>query len=370
MNILIIGEYSAFAKHLKDGFIKLGHQVMIVQNGDGFKQIPSSPDDYRYTIKYLSLFGHRFIHSHVLFNHQINKEIEKRIVCRFPDKIHLIIVISYGFLYENSWRSTGISLPFLQKMLDKGPKLVMSCCGTDPAFRLIKKEMCLAMGESPNTCNKRNKRFDFLIKHSHVIIPVTKDYKVSISGYCKMSSLRANISRTVPLPMTVIPEIKQNSCIGRKIVIFHGINRPQAKGTPFIVEAMNRLAETHKEQVTCIAKGKMPYEEYCALFQDIDILIDQTYSDGMGINAAIGLMNGKVVLGGNSKESEDEIGYGKCPIINIEPDADQIYSVLVELIQDPKKIEQIKKESRKYALTYLDSKKIAQRYIDLAFNQQ
>ena len=39
MNILIIGEFSAFAKHLKNGFKKLGHQVTIVHAGDSFKKI-------------------------------------------------------------------------------------------------------------------------------------------------------------------------------------------------------------------------------------------------------------------------------------------------------------------------------------------
>lgn len=365
MNILIVGEFSGFAKHLKYGFTELGHDVMILQNGDGYKRIPYSSDDFHFSAKYVTLFGYKFVHSHVLFNSRINKQIEKRIAQRFQKKIDLIIVINYRFLRNNSWRHVGVSLSFLQKQIENGSKLIMSCCGSDPAFRIIMREMNRAMGGRMTSKDLKDNRFDFLIQHSHAIIPITLDYKIAITEYCRLKSLTANITQTVPLPMSVIPKVHQNSCIGRKIVVFHGINRPQAKGTPYIVEAMNKLAENYNDLVVCIAKGRMPYEEYCALFDGIDILIDQTYGKGMGVNAAIGLMNGKVVLGGNSKESEEDLGCGKCPIINIEPNVEQIYSTLVELITNPPKIEEIKQASREYALTYIDSVKIAMRYIKL-----
>ena len=47
MNILIIGEFSGFAKHLKNGFFQLGHNVTIIHNGDSWKKI-SGIDDIIY----------------------------------------------------------------------------------------------------------------------------------------------------------------------------------------------------------------------------------------------------------------------------------------------------------------------------------
>lgn len=37
MTILIIGEFSGFAKYLKAGFVSLGHKCVVVTNTDGKK---------------------------------------------------------------------------------------------------------------------------------------------------------------------------------------------------------------------------------------------------------------------------------------------------------------------------------------------
>ena len=58
MNILIIGEFSAFAKHLKNGFKKLGHQVTIVHTGDSFKKIDGDENDVLFKTKNIVIKGY------------------------------------------------------------------------------------------------------------------------------------------------------------------------------------------------------------------------------------------------------------------------------------------------------------------------
>ena len=41
MNILLIGEYSAFHNLLKKGLVLGGHTVTLAAYGDGFKQLPA-----------------------------------------------------------------------------------------------------------------------------------------------------------------------------------------------------------------------------------------------------------------------------------------------------------------------------------------
>ena len=48
MNILIVGEFSGFAMHLKNGFRQLGHQVTIVMGQDSFKKFKGEKDDILY----------------------------------------------------------------------------------------------------------------------------------------------------------------------------------------------------------------------------------------------------------------------------------------------------------------------------------
>lgn len=40
MKILLLGEYSALHKNLKEGLQEFGHEVMIAGGGDGFKKVP------------------------------------------------------------------------------------------------------------------------------------------------------------------------------------------------------------------------------------------------------------------------------------------------------------------------------------------
>ena len=44
MKILLLGEYSAIHKNLREGLISLGHEVNLASNGDGWKNIPRDID--------------------------------------------------------------------------------------------------------------------------------------------------------------------------------------------------------------------------------------------------------------------------------------------------------------------------------------
>ena len=59
MNILIIGEFSGFAKHLKRGFELLGHRVVIAHTGDGWKGFKPTGQDVLFGVKNLSIGGHQ-----------------------------------------------------------------------------------------------------------------------------------------------------------------------------------------------------------------------------------------------------------------------------------------------------------------------
>ena len=60
----------------------------------------------------------------------------------------------------------------------------------------------------------------------------------------------------------------------------------------------------------------MPYDKYVKLFTEMDILLDQTNSYGMGMNAELGLMKGKVVFTGNEPENRSVLGFYTIPAIN------------------------------------------------------
>ena len=112
MKILIVGEFSAFSKHLKNGFLELGHIVTILTQGDYFKKLTGEYDDILYCKpEDFSFFGKKIYRSHVLFaekeNIRIIHEIKKK-----SEKWDVIVVVNPIFV-SNSIFETGLKLSFL-----------------------------------------------------------------------------------------------------------------------------------------------------------------------------------------------------------------------------------------------------------------
>lgn len=358
MKILIIGEFSAFAKHLKNGFRLLGNDVTVVQTGDGWKGLGNSEDIMMSTrnpsILGFELRGLNRIKAPYI-RYKVKRQIEEK--CPSPD---IIIVINYIFL-SSSLFQCGVPIQYVQRLLNQGSKLIMSICGQEPAVHYRYPEVCAAMGLRKI---RENKRHLFLLKSANTIVPTCYSYFDSICHYCQDKGYNVSkITHSVPLPMTVDDNYSITSCEERKIVIFHGVIRPKAKGTPYIKKAMDRIQQEYPDRVECVCEGGLPYDDYVKLFEKVDILIDQTYGNGWGINAAIGAMKGKCVLTCCGKENEEDMRIADIPFVQIIPDELQIYRVLKDLVLNPQKIDEIKKKSRAFIVNDCECSKIADRYI-------
>ena len=93
MNILIVGEFSGFARHLKNGFMALGHDVTIVQGGDGWKKLANNGDiickDKTWTIKGIPIPGSNRITA-LFTNFRVRRQLKQQ--CPKPS---IIIVINF-----------------------------------------------------------------------------------------------------------------------------------------------------------------------------------------------------------------------------------------------------------------------------------
>ena len=119
------------------------------------------------------------------------------------------------------------------------------------------------------------------------------------------------------------------------------------------------------DRVECVCEGGIPYDEYVKLFDRVDILVDQTYGNGWGMNALIGAMKGKCVLAPCGLENSANMGIPDIPFVQIGPDSELIYQTLRDLVLNPDKIDSIKVSSRNFVEKYCNSDIIARRYIDL-----
>lgn len=362
MNILIVGEFSGFAKHLKNGLKKLGHRVTIVMAPDSFKKFKGDADDILYGNNVV-IFGHTIKGTALLLTPlrslMVRRILRNRYYNNTPD---LIIVINSSFVTTSIFH-TGTPLSFIEKQLKRGAKLILSECGSTPADCYNHQELWKMKGQ---TFVFEENKYSFLLDKSDIIIPTIYEYYDNLIRYAEYHPFDINkVHHAIPLPITIDKQAKINQCTNRKIVIFHGIIRPIAKGTPYIKEAMNRIQAEMPDRVECISRGGMPYDEYVKLFDKMDILIDQTYANGWGMNALIGAMNGKCVLTSCGPENSKNMHIPNIPFVRIGPDSEQIYQTLKELVLNPERIDSIKVASRKFAEDYCECSLIARRYLEL-----
>lgn len=363
MNILIIGEFSGFAKHLKNGFIQLGHNVSIIHNGDGFKGFKATNDDVLYEHpSNLKIGSVELKYSNVLYRQRINKYILESI--RNKGTFDIIIIICDIFVSDSRFE-VGVPLSYIKELHNQGAKIILTSCGADAAYLKYLKEEKFYNIAFPNGIKARinTNKLSKLLDLTSLIIPTAYDYYYTICRFLESDYSHKIPVHYVPLPISIEP-ISIIPCHNRKIVIYHGIIRPIRKGSHYFEKALDRIQKEFSDKVEIIVDGNMPYDKYIEVFKRMDILLDQTNAYGTGINANLGLMFGKVVFSGNEPEEESLRGY-PSPVINASPNVEDIYNKLKYLILHPEKIDLLKQKSREFAIDFLQSKHIAEKYLKL-----
>lgn len=373
MKILILGDYSSFGYNLKKGFLKLGHEVDILSDGDGWKKINSEGLNLKYNMKNKIT---RYV-SGMINRIKIIKFLENK-------SYDIILIMNENFLSRKvkiikNLIMLRISIDKLKEILNKNGKIYMLACGSDLTFynycgkyeekkgyyiynkseseKLLKKEK-----------KKRDKNFDKnLLEKIDGVIPVMYDYAEAYrnSSWQTVNKIKKTIPLCIDLENTeVLNELKE------KIVIFHGISREDFKGTYFIRKAMENIKEKYPDKVEIIIDGKMPLEKYKKLLKKTNIIIDQCKSFGYGMNALYGMSMGKLVFSGNELENEIEFEKKDIPVVNIIPDIEDIEKKLEYFILNPKLIIETGNKARKFVEEFHEAEIVASQYIKLYNNDK
>ena len=82
------------------------------------------------------------------------------------------------------------------------------------------------------------------------------------------------------------------------------------------------------------------------------------------MNALQAMSQGLVVVSGGEEENYEILGEEELrPIINVQPDEEDIYRQLEWLVLHPERIAQLKRDSVEYVRRHHDSLKVAERYL-------
>lgn len=367
MRILIIGEYSAFAKNLSSGFKKNGHEVLVFSWGDFFKKIKQDKGNIDINVGNYICWGIQIRGSHRLrsiFASFILQSKVKKLSTQ--KKWDIVLVMNSSFLRQEYqiWKPF-FSKNMITSLIKESSNIFLSACGND----IVYDSYLPMLGDK----GKEQKRFISGISKS--ALSLYNDYKLYISKVIPITYSYAEAYRkskygqsfqllpTIPLPID-ISKLDFVNELSDRIVVFHGINRP-FKGTEIIMKAMNMLKDRYPDKVEVIAKGQMPLNEYLYLMKKTNIVIDQCNSISYGMNALYAMAMGKVVLSGNDPVNLMEFNEKYIPVINICPNENQIFQQLERLILDRNLISKLSHESRMYVEKKHDCKVVAKRYLEL-----
>lgn len=343
--VLLLGEFSALHKNLKEGLRTHGVDVTTASAGDSWKGIgadvglgPSGPG-YFATLERVLYAGLRlpkltgydviqFVASRP-FNPILNTMLVRYLVRH--NGTSFLLAAGCDSTYYEGVKQLRYSpcKDCLQQDQPGGCPLMV------PSFQKTHREVCEMVDG---------------------IIPVMVDYAAAYRSF-------PNIRRTIPLPVDVHDiEYRANKVDG-KIRIFHGINREGFKGTSLIRTALDIVKQHYPNDVEIIIDGKMPLSKYLDLLKTVNVVVDQCHSYSYGMNALYSMAQGKVVLTGVEPECLDELGLSSAPAINIRPDINDIVDKIEMLLASRNKISELGQRSRIFVEEHHCAEKVAGLYL-------
>lgn len=358
MKILLVGEYNSSHYTLKEGLEKLGHKVVVVGHGDGFKKRKA---DILFSLKYtegilaklktllFKLFGFDITSLHVKKQfHGFEKNLAGF------DIVQLINESPFNTIPK-------IEIELLDFIFKNNENVFLLSCGTDyisvkyaydkkfrysiltPYFenRGTKKDFWHALMylTKPNI-----KLHEFVYKNINGVIASDLDYHIPLLNNEKYLGMIPN-----PIQLDRLEYINMN--IDNKIIIFHGINEKNyfKKGNDIFEEALEIIQKKYADKVEIITVKSLPYDDYIKAFDKAHILLDQVFAYDQGFNALEAMAKGKVVFTGAEKEWLDYYNLKEDTVaINALPDANEIAIKLEWLILNPEKILEISKNARDF----------------------
>ena len=353
MKILLVGEFSRLHNSLKEGLLAIGHEVILVNNGDGFKNYPADisirANFFKSKLGNIprQIWARIFKYDLALLEHGI----------RFwwiSKKLKNFEVVQ--LINESPIQTTSkLELFLLKRIFKQNKKVFLMCCGVDyitVSHMLQQKDRYSVMNPYFEGISEAKKQYDyyfdfltkshqkihqFLYKNSFGVIASDLDYVAPLSGNEKYLDMIAN-------PINIDKIGSNETANSGKISIFLGINSGNSftKGTSFFEKAIEIIQEKYPNLIEVKITTDIPYIEYRKHFEKAHVILDQVYSFDQGFNALEAMAKGKVVFTGAETEflkyyhlQEDEVA------INALPDVNYLVEKLSYLIENPSEINRI-----------------------------
>lgn len=326
MKILLLGEFSALHKYLKEGLESLGHEVVLVTNGDGYKNIAGRTLPlYEYDrSKYKSLFSKGW-HLYQSIKKQI-AGLEGYDIVQIINTVILPLPVDYHFLKKIKKKNgifclAGAGLDYANaKTYTSGRYRYYSF---DYDSTLLTRYVGSSF-ESRMACAVDKK----VVSLADKIIPYAWQYKIGYENDLRCTDI-------IQMPVNTNAISYKENIVNGKIVILHGLSREKEKGTPIIKEALEQVKRRYPDKVEIIINGHMPHAEYMKLMARANIVIDQCTGGGYGMGTLQAMALGKVVCADCWPEFLEPMGItpNEFPGIVIKNTSESIYEEISKVIE-------------------------------------
>lgn len=372
MKVLLVGEYSHLHNSLKDGLQKLGHDVFIIGQNDGFKNFPV---DFPIKKKWDSGFLKKLkIAVYKLSGFDISSYLTYRQFLKFETKCSGFDVVQ--LINENSFHCTySFEKKIISSLLKNNQKLYLLSSGYDylnvkycfenPDFKSViplYQNHKIDQKSFANVLKFRKKEFfklhQYIYENCNGIIASDLDYHLPLKGTGKYLGMIPNPINTDKL------QFEPLKIIG-KIIIFHGINNDNylKKGNDYFEKALEIIERKYDSKVEITTVRSVPYSEYINIYNRSHILLDQIYGYDQGYNALESMAKGKVVFTNAETEFTEHYNLTEKVCINAIPDVDYLVNELSFLIENPEEITAIGKRARVFIEEHHNYLNIAQKYV-------
>ena len=364
MKILLIGEASHVHENLKKGLTALGHDVLLMSDGNGWHDSPRDIDLRRNSAAgKLGGLG-----------------VLAQLVAHFPRLCgnDVVLIHNYQFVpLKSGWNA--LLLDFLKR---HNRLLVKGCYGDDP--QVLERQLTgvprysdvywkgcqrnaaenaarLAEQRLPRLVNLWRKATDA----ADVLLPCLYEYYLAYD----VEPFRKKLVY-MPLPIETHVNGVAVKSAGAKIKVLVGVQskRDYLKGARKILRMVEEVDRRHPGRLEIKCVEDVPYGEYCALLNAADVLVDQFYSFTPSMNSLAAMARGTVVIGGGEEEYYNFIGEdGLRPIINVSPEMsfDENVSVLERALLTHGNVGSLSRQSIEFVRKHHDCRLVAARHAEL-----
>lgn len=367
MKILLLGEYSNVHWTLAEGLRALGNEVVVISDGDGWK-------DYRRDIdlrrRSLGKYDTMKYYAHIL-----------RLLPRMQG-FDIVQIINPIFFNLRAVRMK----PFYRYLRRHNRHIVMGAYGMDhywvktcmdcTTFRYSDFNIGKTL-RSDEPCNRQFVKDWLDGEKTQLNIDIARDCDAIVAGlyeyYQCYHPEYPDKTTFIPFPIKEDAGHEADMTTHEPISFFIGIqrNRNEYKGTDIMLRALERVKAKYPSRCNIAKAENVPFEQYRKMIESSDILLDQLYSYTPAMNALLAMSKGMVVVGGGEPENYEILGETVLrPIINVQPDEESCFSQLEWLVLHSDEIPRLKRESIEYIHRHHNHIKVARQYMDLYLRLQ